>query len=347
MRINTIIKCIQVRPIIESYRTYLNREGEMIMNDIVVNRPTGLGGTTEKARKYISQSKADNTIKSYKSDWQDFTNYCKEKDLACLSADVDTVINYVADMAETKKVSTIVRRLSSISQAHQAAGCGSPTFSFGVKAVVKGIKKTKGSIPNKKTAAVIEDIRVMINTLGGKLIDIRDRALILIGFAGAFRRSELVSIEMDDIEFNRDGLTIMLKNSKTDQEGQGFKKGIPYGSHADTCPVRSLQDWLQAAKITSGPLFRRMNPKGEVGTTALSDKAVARIVKKLAEAAGLDEKKYSGHSLRSGLITTAANRGVDERSIMKQSGHKSLTVMRGYIQDATLFKNNAATNVGL
>ena len=319
------------------------------MNEInpVINQPLNTELTSEQAKKYILHAKANNTIKSYKSDWKDFVAYCKRQKVASLSADVDTIINYVADMAETKKVSTIVRRLSSISQAHQAAGHGSPTFSFGVKAVVKGIKKIKGTPPNKKAAAVIEDIRTMIDTLGGSLTDIRDRALILIGFAGAFRRSELVSITIDDLEFNRDGLTITLQHSKTDQEGQGFKKGIPYGSHPDTCPVRSLQDWLQAAKITTGPLFRSVNRHGQVGPKALSDQSVALIVKKLVKAAGLDERKYSGHSLRSGLITTAANRGVDERSIMKQSGHKSLTVMRGYIQDATLFKNNAATHVGL
>ncbi|MBC8015673.1 MAG: site-specific integrase [Sporomusaceae bacterium] len=321
----------------------------MIVNEItpVINQQINSEHTSERAKRYILHAKANNTIKSYKSDWKDFVAYCQERDVSYLSADVNTIANYVADMAETKKVSTIVRRLSSISQAHQAAGGESPTFSFGVKAVVKGIKKTKGTMPNKKAAAVIEDIRAMVNTLGGKLTDIRDRALILIGFAGAFRRSELVAIIMDDIEFTRDGLTITMKHSKTDQEGQGYKKGIPYGSHSDTCPIRSLQDWLQAAKITKGPLFRRINRHGQVGTTALSDQSVALIVKKLVKAAGLDEKKYSGHSLRSGLITTAANRGVDERSIMKQSGHKSLTVMRGYIQDATLFKNNAATNVGL
>ena len=171
--------------------------------------------------------------------------------------------------------------------------------------------KEKRTIPDKKTAAVIEDIRAMVNTLGGSLIDSRDRALILIGFAAAIRRSELVAIMMDDIEFNRDGLNITMQNSKNDQEGQGNKKSIPYGSHSDTCPIRSLQDWLQAAKITNGSLFRSINRHGQVGTTALSDKAVARIVKKLAKAAGLDERKYSGDSLRSGLITTAANRGVN------------------------------------
>ena len=174
----------------------------------------------------------------------------------------------------------------------------------------------KGTIPNKKIAVVIEDIRAMVNTLGGSVIDIRDRALILIGFAGAFRRSELVSIEIDNIEFNSDGLIITLLHSKIGHDGQGNEKRIPYGSHLNTCPVRSLRDWLQASKITTGPLFRRVNRHGQVGTEALSDQSVALIVKKLVKAAGLDERKYSGHSLRSGLITAAASRGVAERSIM-------------------------------
>ena len=322
------------------------------MKEIVVGKQFDIKETSEKAKKYILHAKANNTIKSYKSDWRDFVAYCQARDVSCLSADVSTIANYVADMAETKKVSTIVRRLSSISQAHQAAGSESPTFAFGVKAVVKGIKKTKGTMPNKKAAAVIEDIQAMVSKLNRtKLIDIRDRALILIGFAGAFRRSELVAINMDDIEKNRDGLTITLKHSKTDQEGQGYKKGIPYGSNPDTCPVRAFEDWMDASKITQGPIFRRIYKNAQkidqIHTKGLVDKSVALIIKKLAKKAGLDENKYSGHSLRSGLITTAANRGVDERSIMKQSGHKSLTVMRGYIQDATLFKNNAATNVGL
>lgn len=171
--------------------------------------------------------------------------------------------------------------------------------------------KEKRTIPDKKTAVVIEDVRAMVNTLGGSLIDIRDRALILIGFAAAIRRSELVAIMMDDIEFNRDGLTITMQNNKTGQDGQENKKSIHYGSHLDTCPIRSLQDWLQATKITNGPLFRSINRHGQVGTTALSDKSVARIVKKLVKAVGLDERKYSGDSLRFGSITTAANRAVN------------------------------------
>jgi|GEM_PF-1432660 len=171
--------------------------------------------------------------------------------------------------------------------------------------------KEKDAIPNKKVAAVIEDIRMMVDALGGSLLDIRDRALILIGFAVACHSSELVAIMMDDIEFTCDGLTITMYNSKTDYEGQGNKKSIPYGSHPETCPVRSLQDWLEAAKITTGPLFRRVNRYEKVGLAALTGKSVALIVKKLAKIAGLDERKYSGRSLRSGSITTAASRGVD------------------------------------
>ena len=328
---------------------FKKKNGEMIMNEtnLVINKKNNIENTSDRAKKYILHAKSYNTIKSYKSDWKDFVAYCQARNTACLSADVSTVVNYVAQMAETKKVSTISRRLSSISQAYQAAGHGSPTTSFAVKAVLRGVKREKGNIPNKKEAAVIEDIRLMIDMLDGSLIAIRDRALILIGFAGAFRRSELVQIVVEDLDFSREGLTITLRHSKTDQEGQGYKKGIPYGSNPETCPVRSLQDWLMRANITKGAIFHSINRHGQISNKGLTDQSVALIIKKLVKAAGLDETKYSGHSLRSGLITTAANRGVDERSIMKQSGHKSLTVMRGYIQDATLFKNNAATDVGL
>jgi len=173
----------------------------------------------------------------------------------------------------------------------------------------------KRTIPDKKTAAVIEDIRAMVNTLGSSLTDSRDRALILIGFAAAIRRSELVSIMMDDIEFNHDGLTVTMRNSKTDQEGQSYKKDLPYGSNPNTCPVRALRDWLKVSNITQGPIFRRIyknaQNSGQIHTKGLVDKSVALIIKKLAKAAGLDESKYSGDSLRSGSITTAAVRGVN------------------------------------
>ncbi|WP_371375068.1 site-specific integrase [Sporomusa aerivorans] len=302
----------------------------------------------EKAKSYIEQSKASNTVKSYKSDWTDFVTYCSTNNLKALPADEMTIIKYVTELAENKKVSTINRRISAISQAHQAAGYNTPTQTFAIKALLKGIKREKGTMPDKKQAAIIDDVKLMLGTLGAdKLIDIRDRALVLIGFAGAFRRSELASLTVEDTKFDRNGLTITLRHSKTDQEGQGIKKGIPYGSNPDTCPVRALLDWLNASGITQGAIFRSINRHSQVQPNAMTDKAVALIIKKLAEAAGLDASQYSGHSLRSGFITTAADCGADERSIMKQSGHKSLVVMRGYIQDATLFKHNAASQVGL
>ncbi|MCM0758515.1 tyrosine-type recombinase/integrase [Sporomusa sphaeroides DSM 2875] len=316
-------------------------------NLVNVSNRNLMAGLSEQAKNYIAQSKADNTVKSYKSDWADFVSYCNNNSLDALPADEKTVISYITELAQDKKVSTINRRISAISQAHQAAGYQTPTQTFAVRALLKGIKREKGTMPDKKQAAGIDDVRLMVETLGDKLIDIRDRALVLIGFAGAFRRSELVNLTIEDIKTDRNGITITLRHSKTDQEGQGIKKGIPYGSNPDTCPVRALLDWLNASCITEGAIFRSINRHSQVQPNAMSDKAVALIVKKLAEVAGLDASQYSGHSLRSGFITTAADYGVDERSIMKQSGHKSLVVMRGYIQEATLFRHNAASQVGL
>jgi site-specific recombinase XerD len=302
---------------------------------------------TDKAKEYIAQSKASNTVKSYRADWKDFTNYCNTVGCQSLPANEVTIVNYIAVLADNHKASTIQRKVSAISQAHKAAGFDTPTQTFAVKAIMAGIRRNKGTMADKKQAAVIDDIRMMVNTLDDRLISIRDRALLLIGFAGAFRRSELAGLTMDNIEFNRNGVTITLVHSKTDQEGAGYKKGIPYGSNPATCPVRALQDWLEAANITEGAIFRSMNRHGQVQDSAMSDKAVALIVKRTAEAAGLDSSKYSGHSLRSGFITTAAANGTNERNIMKQSGHKSIAVMRGYIHDATLYNDNAAANVGL
>lgn len=324
-----------------------NLEEYQMTNLVNVSNGNLMAGLSEQAKNYIEQSKAGNTVKSYKSDWADFVAHCSSNNLNALPADEMTIISYITELAQDKKVSTINRRISAISQAHQAAGFETPTQTFAVRAVLKGIKREKGTMPDKKQAAGIDDVRLMVETLGDKLIDIRDKALVLIGFAGAFRRSELVSLTVEDIKTDRNGITVTLRHSKTDQEGRGVKKGIPYGSNPDTCPVRALLDWLNAAGITEGAIFRSINRHSQVQPSAMSDKAVALVIKKLAESAGLDASMYSGHSLRSGFITTAADCGVDERSIMKQSGHKSLVVMRGYIQDATLFKHNAASQVGL
>ena len=187
----------------------------------------------------------------------------------------------------------------------------------------------------------------MVGTLDDRLIGVRDRALLLVGFAGAFRRSELVALDVDDMADTTDGLVVTIRRSKTDQEGAGEQIGIPYGSDPATCPVRSYRAWLDASGVTSGPVFRAVTRHGRMSDRRLGDAAVADVVKRCARVAGLDPCQFAGHSLRAGLITSAAEAGVAERDIMRQSRHKSVPVMRRYIRGATVWQANAAAAVGL
>jgi len=228
---------------------------------------------------------------------------------------------YLSDLAKTHKVSTLYRRLSGISQAHQAAGFSTPTTDAQVRLVFQGIRRTLGSAPDQKNAAITAEVRAMVETLSPALIGVRDRALLLVGFAGAFRRSELVSLDVADVTFSSDGLIVQLRRSKTDQEGEGRKVGLPFGSNPLTCPVRALRAWLDVAAIARGPIFRSVDRHANVAETRLTDQSVALIVKRSARAAGLDWERYAGHSLRSGLATAAAMADVSERAIMAQTGH--------------------------
>jgi len=301
----------------------------------------------DATRAYIDDAQAPATRRAYQSDWRDFTAWCDARALTFLPAEAATVALYASDLAPRRKYATIQRRISSISQAHQAAGLESPTRSLLVRKALAGIRRTHGTAQTGKAPAVVEDLRRMVDTLSDTLAGLRDRALLLVGFAGAFRRSELVSLDVSDVVFERGGLVITLRRSKTDQEGAGTKKGLPYGSNPDTCPVRALKDWLAAAPITEGPIFRPIDRHGNLGASRLSDRAVAEIVKRTAAAAGLDAATYSGHSLRAGLATAAAQAGVAERVIMQQTGHKSERMVRKYIRDGSLFRENAAGQVGL
>jgi site-specific recombinase XerD len=301
----------------------------------------------EQVREYIRASKAKSTLRGYQSDWRDFCAWCEARALGPLPANPETVAAYIAECAGRLKVGSIQRRLNAIAEAHKAVALESPTHSPIVANTMKGIRRTLGTAANQKAPTLTDDIRAMVNATDAGLIGARDRALMLLGFAGAFRRSELIGLEVEDCAFGKDGLTVTLRKSKVDQEGIGRKIGIPYGSNPETCPVRVLLGWLELAAITAGPLFRSINRHGRVKAARLSGIDVARVVKKLAVRAGLDSAKYAGHSLRAGHATSAAIAGASERSIMNQTGHRSVQMVRRYIRDGSLFRENSAGKLGL
>ena len=303
--------------------------------------------TLEQVREFIRVSKAENTLRGYRADWREFCGWCEAHGVGPLPASADTVASYIAECAGRLKVGSIQRRLNAIAEAHKAIGVEPPTHHAIATNTMKGIRRTRGTAPAQKAPALTEDIRAMVEATDASIIGTRDRALTLLGFAGAFRRSELVGLNVEDCVFSKDGLTVTLRRSKTDQIGEGRKIGIPYGSNPETCPVRVLQSWMELAGITDGPLFRSISRHGHVQPGRLSGIDVARVVKKLAERAGLDPGKYAGHSLRAGHATSAATAGASERSIMNQTGHRSVQMVRRYIRDGNLFRENSAGKLGL
>jgi integrase len=267
--------------------------------------------------------------------------------VSALPASPQSIAAYIAECAGRLKVGSIQRRLNAIAEAHKAMGLNAPAHDVIVVNTMKGIRRTNSTAAAQKAAALIGDIRAMVDVSDQGPIGLRDRALILLGFAGAFRRSELVGLDLNDCAFSKDGLTVTLRRSKTDQEGVGRKVGIPYGSNPETCPVRTVQSWIELSAVSDGPLFRALNRHGQVQPGRLSGIDVARVVKKLATRAGLDPAKYAGHSLRAGHATAAAMAGASERSIMHQTGHRSIQMVRRYIRDGSLFRENSAGKLGL
>jgi integrase len=316
------------------------------MTDLI-GQGTDMVPSLEQARDFIRASKAENTLRGYRSDWRDFIGWAEAHHVCPLPASPETVAAYIAECAGRLKVGTIQRRLNAIAEAHKAVGADSPTVSGMVRNTIKGIRRSLGVAPVPKAPALTDDIRAMIGVADDGLIGLRDRALILLGFAGAFRRSEVVGLDVADLAFGHDGLTVNLRRSKTDQIGEGRKIGIPYGSNPDACPVRILQAWLEAAGLAEGPVFRSINRHGQMLASRLAAADVARVVKKLAFLAGLDPARYAGHSLRAGHATSAAIAGASERSIMNQTGHRSVQMVRRYIRDGSLFRENSAGKLGL
>ena len=309
--------------------------------------PAELDALVERAAGYADQARAPNTLRAYAADWRCFAGWCADRQLEALPALPATVGVYIAHLAQRARVSTLGRRLVAIAAMHRRSGHDLDTRHPAIRDTLKGIRRQHGAAQVGKTPTLIADVRKMVETLGEGPKAVRDRAMLLVGFAGAFRRSELVGLDLADLDFARDGLKITLRRSKTDQDGQGRLVGVPYGSNPETCPVRTLQTWIQVAGILEGAVFRPVSKKGVVGAGRLTDRVVALVVKATAEAAGLDPAKYAGHSLRAGLATSAAAAGASERSIMAQTGHKSVTMARRYIRSGEVFRENAAAVVGL
>jgi len=318
-------------------------------SDLTPYQPAELAAPLDQARAYAEQGTAKNTRAALVRAWSHFSTWCEARALTCLPAEPATVAAYVAALASSGdyKVATIEQRLWAISKRHQGAHLLNPTKTAEIHEVMKGIRRALGAAQEQKAPIVTEVLRVMLGTLDTSRAGLRDRALLLVGFAGAFRRSELVSLTVADLAFKPQGLVITLRRSKTDQEGEGTQRAIPYGLSPATCPVRALKAWLDASELVSGALWRPIDRHGNIGAAALTSHAVARLIKRCAAAAGLNPGDFSGHSLRAGLATAAAAAGVSERQIMAQTGHKSERMVRRYIRQGTQFKDNAAGAVGL
>ncbi len=287
--------------------------------------------------KNLKNSKAKNTLRAYQSDFRDFSNFCTKNGFSSMPTQPKIIALYITHLSKFCKFSTLKRRIASISVIHKLKGHYLDTKHPIIMENLLGIKRTLGSRQKAKKPILINDLKFII-----KVIDqdkIRDKALILVGFAGGFRRSELVNIYFQDIDFVPEGVKILIRRSKTDQSGEGSIKAIPYFENQEFCPVIALKDYLNIKFSNSD------KSKKDVKIFEISDKSVALIIKRYAEKAGLDSSKYAGHSLRSGFATTAAEFGAEERNIMAMTGHKTTQMVRRYIQEANLFKNNALKNI--
>lgn len=306
----------------------------------------------QMAKEYASKSRAANTWNAYESDWRHFARWCEANSRVASPAEPLTVRDYVIDCADAYKVSTIIRRLSAISVLHKLAGHESPTTSVEVKILVAGLQRDREERPKKKTAATSPLISQLVAGLDpSKLADARDRAIILLGFAGALRRSELSALTLEDLTTGDDGLRVFVAKSKTDQEARGHTRGLAYGEELQTCPVRAWGAWrelLSKAGVVAGPAFRQVDRWGHLGDAPLTPQSIAIIVKRRAKAAGQKPEDFAAHSLRSGFATSAARAGVAERNIMRHGAWKSVDVMRGYIEAGELFSSdNPTTKLGL
>ncbi len=315
------------------------------MNDLT----TDLKLLHEATLDNLKSSKALNTLRAYKSDFKDFGSFCAKHGLNSLPSDPKIVSIYLTHLSKTSKVSTLRRRLVSISMIHKLKGHYLDTKHPIIIENLMGIKRKKGSIQKGKKPLLINTLKDIINVIDEENVDeikkFRDKAIILVGFGGGFRRNEIVSIDYEDLEFVKEGVKITVKKSKTDQFGEGMIKGLPYFDNQIYCPVVNLEKWISLSRINKGPIFRRFNKGSVLTDNRLTDQSVVLLIKGYLKKAGIQSENFAGHSLRSGFATVAAQSGADERSIMTMTGHKTTQMVRRYIKEANLFKNNALNNL--
>jgi len=316
------------------------------MNDII----TDVKALQEETLLNLQSSKAINTVRAYKSDFNDFGLFCAQNGFKSLPSEPKIVSLYLTYLStKDVKMSTLKRRLVSIGVIHKLKGHYLDTKHPSIIENIMGIKRRKGSLQNGKKPILIKILKIVIDVIDQQnreeIKKLRDRSIILIGFSGGFRRNEIVSLDYDDLDFVPEGLKINIKRSKTDQFGEGSKKALPYFDNSQYCPVVSLKKWIDKTNINSGSLFRRFSKGSKLTEKRLTDQTVALLIKEYLQLAGINSKNYSGHSLRSGFATSAAESGAEERSIMAMTGHKSTEMVRRYIKEANLFKNNALNKI--
>jgi site-specific recombinase XerD len=302
----------------------------------------------DQTRTYVDANRAASTRRAYASDWRDFLRWCTAHNLHALPAAPETVALYITQLAEQRRVATVQRRLAAISQYHQDAGHATPTEDRLVRKTMSGIRRTHGVAPRRKAPTRTNLLRELVRDVPDTAEGARDRALLLAGFAGAFRRSELVALDRADVSFDPDGMRITIRASKTDQEQAGDTIGVPFGDQAETCPVRALRAWLAQLNDDRPAVFRRISRWGTPTRARLSAQSVALILKRRVAHLGQDARAFAGHSLRAGFATSAAAGGAAERDIMQHTRHRSTEMVRRYIREGELFhKGNAARFTGL
>tara|TARA_B110000858_G_scaffold40017_1_gene45495 strand:- start:900 stop:1856 length:957 start_codon:yes stop_codon:yes gene_type:complete len=316
------------------------------MNEII----TDINALKKETLLNLQSSKSINTVRAYKSDFTDFSLFCAKNGFKSLPSEPKIVSLYLTYLSTKEvKMSTLKRRLVSIGVIHKLKGHYLDTKHPAIIENIMGIKRRKGSIQKGKKPLLINSLKQIIDVIDQQkkeeIKKIRDRSIILIGFSGGFRRNEIVSLDFDDLDFVSEGLKINIKRSKTDQFGEGFTKALPYFDSSQYCPVVSLRNWLEISRIKSGSVFRRFIKGSKLSENRLTDQTVALLIKEYLSMLGIDTKNYSGHSLRSGFATSAAESGVEERNIMAMTGHKSTEMVRRYIKDANLFRNNALNKI--